>query len=68
VRTFKLLKKAPFSEVRRLVAEQLGVPPEQQRFWRWSQRQNGTYRPARPLELEREDAPVSVSRPGGHAA
>jgi len=56
-----MARKAPFSELRRLVAEEMGVPPEKQRFWRWAQRQNGTYRPAHVLKLESEDQPISVS-------
>jgi hypothetical protein len=60
VTTFKLPRKAPFSEVRRRVAEELRVPPEQQRFWRWAARQNSTYRPAAPLVLESEDQAISV--------
>ncbi|KAL4423841.1 hypothetical protein ABPG75_001142 [Micractinium tetrahymenae] len=60
VRTFKMARKAPFSELRRLVAEEMGVPPEKQRFWRWAQRQNSTYRPAQVLKLESEDQPIST--------
>lgn len=46
VKTFKLARKAPFSELRKRVAEEMGVPPERQRFWKWAGRQNATYRPA----------------------
>ncbi|PSC73213.1 ubiquitin carboxyl-terminal hydrolase 12 [Micractinium conductrix] len=59
VKTFKMSKKAPFSELQRLVAEEMGVPVEQQRFWKWSQRQNGTYRPASVLKPEGPDTPIS---------
>lgn len=65
VTTFKMARKAPFSELRRLVSERLGVPPEKQRYWKWSARQNETYRPAQPLVLESEDQPISVSACGG---
>ena len=61
VKTFKMARKAPFSELRRLVADQMGVPLERQRFWRWAQRQNATYRPAQVLVLDSEDQPISVS-------
>lgn len=64
VRTFKMARKAPFSELRRVVAEEMGVPADKQRFWRWSMRQNGTYRPSQVLRLESEDQPISVSSTG----
>ena len=60
MKTFKLLKKAPFSELRRAVEAELGVPAAAQRFWRWHGRQNGTYRPSSPLLVENEEAPVQV--------
>lgn len=53
-------RKAPFSELRQLVAKEMGVPAELQRFWKWAKRQNGTYRPALPLVVESEDQPISV--------
>jgi hypothetical protein len=62
---FKLPRKAPFSELRRRVTEQLGVPPDQQRFWKWAGRQNATYRPVAPLVLESEDQPISVGAGAG---
>lgn len=46
VKTFKMARKAPFSELRRLVADEMGVPLDRQRFWKWASRQNQTYRPA----------------------
>lgn len=64
VKTFKMARKAPFSELRRLVAEEMGVPLERQRFWKWAQRQNSTYRPAQVLRLDSEDQPISVSGSG----
>ena len=60
-------KKAPFSELRRLVAEQMGVPLAAQRFWKWLPRQNQTYRPAQVNKLESEDQPISVSELGQEA-
>lgn len=60
VKTFKMSRKAPFSELRQLVAKEMGVPAELQRFWKWAKRQNGTYRPALPLVVESEDQPIST--------
>ena len=61
VKTFKMARKAPFSELQRLVAEEMGVPLPAQRYWKWAARQNSTYRPAQVLKLESEDQPISVS-------
>ena len=64
VKTFKMPRKAPFGELRRRVAAELGVPLERQRFWRWAQRQNQTYRPAGLLRDD-DDTLLSVSCWGG---
>lgn len=69
--TLKLPKKAPFSEVQRLVAERLGVPPDSQRYWKWQRRQNDTYRPAGLLALEGPDQAIATlhdARSGGRSA
>ena len=42
------------------------MPVEQQRFWKWSQRQNGTYRPASVLKPEGPDTPISVRAAARH--
>lgn len=47
----------PLQEVRRLAAERLGAPPQGLRFWRWTERENGTYRPFVPVE---DDVVLSV--------
>lgn len=45
-----LSETARLQDVRRLAAERLGAPPQGLRFWRWVQRQNGTYRPSAPVD------------------
>ena len=40
------------------VAEKMGVPVESQRYWTWGRRQNGTFRPTRPLRPEEEELPM----------
>ena len=42
--SLRVRKHTKFGELRRLVAEQLGVPVEKQRFWTWAKRLNGTVR------------------------
>ena len=37
-----------------MVAKELGVPVQFQRFWIWAKRQNQTYRPNRPLTEQEE--------------
>ncbi|XP_073142802.1 ubiquitin C-terminal hydrolase 13-like isoform X2 [Henckelia pumila] len=49
VKSFRVLKSAPFSVFKEEVAKTSGVPVQLQRFWRWAKRKNGTYRPAQPL-------------------
>lgn len=44
VKTFRVKKQMLFGEFRELVAEELGVPLEQQRFWTFAKRQNSTLR------------------------
>ncbi|KAL4428003.1 hypothetical protein ABPG75_002092 [Micractinium tetrahymenae] len=47
---FTLPETAPFSEVRRRVAEQLqALPTTDLRFWRWAARSGDVYRPAVPV-------------------
>ena len=42
-------KQMLFGDFRRMAAEELGVPMERQRWWKWAKRQNGTLRPTSPL-------------------
>jgi ubiquitin carboxyl-terminal hydrolase 7 len=61
--TLKLPKKAPFADVQRMVAERLGVAPEAQRYWVWSERQNKTYRPAAVLDVEGPEQSIAGAGP-----
>ena len=45
----RAVRHATFLEFKRLAAAQLGVAVELQRWWCWNKRQNGTFRPCRPL-------------------
>ena len=38
-------RQTTFLEFRQMLADDLEVPLEQQRFWTWARRQNSTYRP-----------------------
>ncbi|XP_075520070.1 ubiquitin C-terminal hydrolase 12-like isoform X1 [Primulina tabacum] len=49
VKGFRVLKSTPFSVFNEEVAKEFGVPVQLQRFWLWTKRENGTYRPAQPL-------------------
>lgn len=58
---FTLPETAPFSEVRRRVAEQLqALPTTDLRFWRWAARSGDVYRPAVPVLGETS---LAVRRP-----
>uniref|UniRef100_A0A7S3QRP1 ubiquitinyl hydrolase 1 n=1 Tax=Dunaliella tertiolecta TaxID=3047 RepID=A0A7S3QRP1_DUNTE len=50
----RLRKHTNFSEVKRLMAERTGVPPEKQRYWAWGPRPNNTLRAVRTLTPEEE--------------
>lgn len=53
MKNFRVKKQTLFGDFRKLVAEELGVPVEQQRFWTFAKRQNGTLRsPPRPHSFE----------------
>lgn len=45
--------------IQKQVAEELGVPVPSQRFWTWAKRQNGTFRPAKPLTAQEVQLTVS---------
>lgn len=54
VRAFRIQKQTKFFEFKALVAKELGIPPEQQRYWTMFRRNNGTHRILRPLSEEEE--------------
>ena len=41
------------------LSKEFGIPVESQRFWVWAKRQNSTYRPSRPLNMQEENTAVS---------
>ena len=45
VKHYRVKKQTKFLEFRQMLAGDLEVPLEQQRFWTWAKRQNSTYRP-----------------------
>ena len=45
VKHYRVKKQTKFLEFRKMLADDLEVPLEQQRFWTWAKRQNSTYRP-----------------------
>ncbi|CAI5502911.1 unnamed protein product [Closterium sp. Naga37s-1] len=67
VTSFRLPNQMCFADFQREVEREVGVPVAGQRFWLWGRRQNHTYRPKRPLNVEEERMTVrqlrdSVSR------
>lgn len=48
----KMKKKALFSEVQKIVEQKTGIPVQQQRFWKFITRKNGTTRPSNYLEVK----------------
>ncbi|KAL6758807.1 hypothetical protein V8C86DRAFT_1411207 [Haematococcus lacustris] len=51
---FRVKKSCYFAEFKQMVARELGVGVEQQRYWVWSRRPNATYRVSRVLTAEEE--------------
>ena len=49
VKALRVKKQMLFGDFRRMAAEELGVPLDRQRWWKWAKRQNGTLRPTSPL-------------------
>lgn len=58
VLSLRLKKQTKFSAFKEMVAERLGVPVAQQRYWTWNKRSNGTYRPN--ILLPRQDEDVDL--------
>jgi len=42
------------------LSKEFGIPVESQIFWVWAKRQNGTYRPSRPLTWQEERAAIGT--------
>ena len=59
---FRVKKNIKFSEFKKRVEAEMGVPVAAQRHWLWSLRQNVTFRPSRPLTPEEEDHPLMELR------
>ena len=49
VKHYRVKKQTRFLEFRQMLANELRVPLEQQRFWTWNWRQNSTHRPSDTL-------------------
>ncbi|GMH43257.1 hypothetical protein BSKO_11179 [Bryopsis sp. KO-2023] len=54
IKSYRIHKKTTFEEFKGMVQTDFGVPSDLQRYWVWSQRQNGTIRPNSPLTDRRE--------------
>ncbi|KAK9813402.1 hypothetical protein WJX73_006228 [Symbiochloris irregularis] len=57
--SLKVLKTATIAEFRDQFAAEYKVPPEQQRWWRWTQRTNHTHRPCNPLTARDDLEPIT---------
>lgn len=55
VLSLKISKQEKFSVVKAQVAERLGIPEAEQRYWMWAARENQTYRPSKPYGPEEEE-------------
>ncbi|XP_016486549.2 ubiquitin C-terminal hydrolase 12 isoform X1 [Nicotiana tabacum] len=62
VRTFRIQKQMPFTQLKEEVAKELGIPVQFQRYWIWAKRQNHTYRPDRALTAHEETQSVGQLR------
>lgn len=56
--------RLPMADFKEMVKEDFGVPVDQQRYWVWARRVNGTHRPARLLRQEEEEQRWGGLRPG----
>ena len=66
VKHYRVKKQTKFLEFRQMLADDLEVPLEQQRFWTWAKRQNSTYRPNNiltPADDERRVMDLKVHYP-----
>lgn len=66
-RHFRVQKQKPWGEFKEMIAQELGVPVEAQRYWVWAKRQNGTYRPSRVLLPAEEVMTVAQVREATNA-
>ncbi|KAL6845478.1 hypothetical protein ACP4OV_024973 [Aristida adscensionis] len=60
VNSFRAPKSMSVNEVKEELSKEYGIPVQSQRFWLWAKRQNGTYRPSRPLMLHEEATPIGL--------
>lgn len=58
VKRYRVQKQLKFLDFKRMIAEEVGVAPENQRYWTWARRQNATYRPVKALREEEEASHV----------
>lgn len=58
VKSIRVSKTITFADFKKEAAEELGVPPEKQRYWLWAKRQNHTFRPNRPMLPKDEELRV----------
>ncbi|CAN0923361.1 Ubiquitin C-terminal hydrolase 12 [Linum grandiflorum] len=59
VKNFRVPSHLCFNLFKEMVAEELGIPVQFQRFWLWANRENHTYRPFKPVAF-REQIPSVV--------
>eukprot|EP00238_Polyblepharides_amylifera_P000665 CAMPEP_0196572050 /NCGR_PEP_ID=MMETSP1081-20130531/2168_1 /TAXON_ID=36882 /ORGANISM="Pyramimonas amylifera, Strain CCMP720" /LENGTH=1108 /DNA_ID=CAMNT_0041889233 /DNA_START=195 /DNA_END=3521 /DNA_ORIENTATION=- len=62
VRSFRVQKQTLFGQFKEMVAAELGIPVQCQRYWLWAKRQNHTYRPSRALQAPEEALSVVAVR------
>jgi len=55
VSRFRVKKEETVADLKAMLARELGVPVHRQRLWTWVNRQNKTYRPDKPLQIEYAD-------------
>ncbi|CAL1403719.1 unnamed protein product [Linum trigynum] len=68
VTSFRVPKQLSVNLFKEIVAEELGIPVQFQRFWLWARRQNGTYRPFQVLTSSEENQPVGAKLIKGNGA
>ncbi|GAB2263919.1 hypothetical protein Droror1_Dr00026053 [Drosera rotundifolia] len=58
VRSFRIRKQMPFKLFKEMIAKELRIPVEFQRYWSWVMRKSRSYRLDQPLTPREEDQPV----------
>ncbi|KAG2601030.1 ubiquitin C-terminal hydrolase 12-like isoform X1 [Panicum virgatum] len=60
INSYRAPKDISIKDIKVELSKEFGIPVESQIFWVWAKRQNGTYRPSRPLTWQEERAAIGT--------